>query len=134
MTPSLLARATRLPVDQTILRFTAVGLLTTLLDIGLFGGLTRMAGLAPAVANLASYSCGIVTSFALNRVWTFGAADRAGAKAFARFVASNAAGLALSTAIVATLSTFLPSLFAKIVSVPIVFVWNYLLARYWVFA
>lgn len=124
----------RWAVDRTILRFTAVGLLTTLLDIGLFSGLTHAAGLAPAAANLVSYSCGIATSFALNRRWTFDAAGRAGARAFLRFAASNAAGLALSTAIVAALSAFLPGLFAKVVSVPVVFVWNYLLARHWVFA
>ena len=59
-------------VDATLIRFVVIGLVTTLMDLVLFSALTSGAGINPVVANVFSYSCGIVTSFLLNRSWTFG--------------------------------------------------------------
>ncbi|HBK90112.1 MAG TPA: hypothetical protein DDZ68_00430, partial [Parvularcula sp.] len=50
-----------------------------------------------------------------------------------RFVIANVGGLALSTAIVVGLAALTPELWAKIVSVPIVFVYNYACAKLWVY-
>jgi putative flippase GtrA len=128
------ARATGL-VDATLLRFAAIGLVTTALDLVLFSLLAVGAGVPAVAANIVSYSCGIVTSFVLNRSWTFGVArDTPGAGRHAvRFAASNIAGLLLSSTLVGLLVLVLPDVAAKVISVPLVFVWNYALARFWVF-
>lgn len=115
----------------TLLRFAGVGVVTTLLDTVLFAGLTH-AGVPPAPANLLSYSCGIAVSYGLNRRWTFRAAGSHGQAV--RFALSMLLGLAISTALVATLSTYLPPVAAKVVTVPIVFLWNFAASRFWVFA
>lgn len=115
---------------RTLGRFAVVGATTTGLDFVLFSALIAMA-LVPALANLLSYSCGIVVSYVLNRSWTFRAAH-SHVQAL-KFVASTLAGLLISTFLVATLSTLVPPLAAKVVSVPVVFAWNYLSARLWVF-
>lgn len=115
----------------TLLRFAGVGVVTTLLDTVLFAGLTN-AGVPPAPANLLSYSCGIAVSYGLNRRWTFRAAGSHGQAV--RFALSMLLGLAISTALVATLSTYLPPVAAKVVTVPIVFLWNFAASRFWVFA
>jgi putative flippase GtrA len=115
---------------DTLLRFATVGAITTLLDIVLFTMLTG-AAIPPAPANLVSYSCGIALSYVLNRSWTFGV-RHSHAQAL-KFCAATLTGLLISTALVAALATVMPATLAKILSVPIVFAWNYLTARLWVF-
>ena len=113
-----------------ILRFGSVGLLTTAVDIGVFSGLTQL--MLPVLpANVTSYSLGITTSYALNRRFTFKAdPDRLQAL---KFAIAMLAGLILSTCLVLLLNLFLPVVAAKLASVPIIFAWNYLTARLWVF-
>jgi putative flippase GtrA len=127
-------RATGL-IDATLLRFAVIGLVTTTLDFVLFSLLAVVAGVPPVAANAVCYSCGIATSFVLNRSWTFGVAvDAPGVRKHAiRFIASNIAGLLLSSILVGLLVLVLPDVAAKAVSVPLVFVWNYSVARFWVF-
>jgi putative flippase GtrA len=122
-------------IDAALIRFAVVGLITTTLDIALFYIFAASVGFHPVQANLASYSCGILTSFLLNRFWTFGDQARGGRviQHGTRFLISNLAGLALSSMLVALLVLLLPPVPAKFASVPMVFVWNYLLARLWVF-
>ncbi len=122
-------------IDATLVRFAAVGLITTALDLVIFSGLALYTGLPAVAANVVSYSCGIATSFVLNRTWTFGIGrGRGGIERHSiRFVASNLAGLALSSLLVALFVLVLPAIAAKAVSVPLVFLWNYAVARFWVF-
>ncbi|BCP53933.1 putative membrane protein YngA [Kaistia sp. 32K] len=127
LSPSVPPRAGNL---DTLLRFAAVGVVTTLLDIAVFTGLTA-AGAPPAPANLVSYSCGIVVSYTLNRSWTF-EVGHSPMQAL-KFGASTLTGLLISTVLVAALATLMPAPFAKVLSVPVVFCWNYFTARLWVF-
>ena len=122
---SLLDHSTR-----TLLRFATVGAITTALDVTLCAGLTT-AGVPAALANVCSYSCGIVVSYNLNRSWTF-SVDGSRLKAL-KFVVSTLTGLLISTCLVVVLSMTIPAIYAKCISVPVVFVWNYLAARLWVF-
>ena len=114
----------------TVFRFAVVGAITTTLDLVLFAGLTA-AAVTPALANVFSYSCGILLSYILNRAWTFGV-EASRVQAF-KFVISTLTGLLISTLLVAVLMTIIPAMYAKLVSIPIVFGWNYLMARAWVF-
>lgn len=129
-------RLSALGADGRLARFAVVGLLTTALDVGLFMTLTGVARFAPPAANICSYGAGIVVSFALNRLWTFAASatgGHVGGQAI-RFLATYGVGLAFSTILVAVLSTLLAPPVAKLVSVPIVFIWHYSAARHWAFA
>lgn len=122
--------------ETRVVRFAGVGAVTTLIDWGLFSLLAVSFGVYPAIANLFSYSCGILTSFILNRAFVFGEARRGSettAAQFGRFILANAAGLALSTILVTAFVYVLPEMIAKLATVPIVFVWNYTMARKWVF-
>lgn len=120
-----------LPISPQLLRFATVGAITTALDFVLFLVLVPLTGI-PAVANLLSYSCGIAVSYALNSAWTFRVGrDPASA---VRFTLATLAGLALSTLLVALLVLVMWPFLAKILSVPVVFAWNYLAVKYWVFA
>jgi len=126
---------TRVLAGSSFFRFATVGVITTLLDFVLFAGLTQLGQLAPAVANIFSYCCGIALSFALNRHWTFGRID-SNSPAFLeamKFALSYAAGLVLSTVLVYALAHVMPALIAKTLAVAIVLIWNYSMSRYWVF-
>jgi putative flippase GtrA len=116
------------------LKFGAVGIANTALDIGLFSVLTLSVGLQAPAANVVSYSSGIALSFVLNRAWTF--RDRNRQRPWRRlvlFVTGNLVGLALSTAVVASLVRAWGPLPAKAVSVAFTFAWNYIFANFIVF-
>ena len=113
-----------------LLRFATVGAITTVLDVILFAALTA-AAIPAALANVSSYSCGILVSYALNRSWTF--AIGGSLLQALKFVLSTLFGLLLSTLLVALLITIIPAIHAKLISIPVVFAWNYLAARLWVF-
>lgn len=124
-------RAPAALADSAIVRFAAVGAVTTTLDFVVFTTL-HAASLPAPIANTISYSCGIAASYLLNRSWTFAVS---GSRLQAlKFVLSTLTGLLISTLLVTLFVRFLPAPVAKLASVPIVFVWNYLMARHWVFA
>jgi len=131
------ARLTRtLPfVDATILRFGAVGLLTTTLDVCLFTFLTSTTAIPLPVANLLSYGTGVCVSFLLNRNWTFSAtkAKGSGVRQAIRFATVYTVGATLSTLVVSFLAAFIDKRLAKLISVPIIFFWHYGAARLWAF-
>jgi putative flippase GtrA len=121
--------------NMTMLRFGAVGLLTTVLDVVFFSVLVHWFALATALSNIVSYGCMVVLSFTLNRYWTFGQ-NRLRSSVIgeaAKFGVVHLIAVALSTCIVWLLAHVCPATSAKILSVPIVVVWNYLAARFWVF-
>jgi putative flippase GtrA len=55
------------------------------------------------------------------------------AEQFTRFIVVSLASLLLSTMIVAGLSTAMPALVAKFLSLPIMFLWSYSMTRRFVF-
>jgi putative flippase GtrA len=130
--PAPQARYTIAPMR--VLRFGAVGVANTALDVAIFGGLTMFAGTPPVAANLVSYSSGIGLSFVLNRAWTF--RDRRHThpwRQLALFVAGSLTGLALSTLVVGLLAGALGPLPAKAVSIGASFAWNYVFSSLVVF-
>ena len=56
---------------MTFLRFCAVGVVNTLLGLGLIFALMRFGGVQYILANAVGYAVGITVSFVLNRSWTF---------------------------------------------------------------
>jgi putative flippase GtrA len=117
-----------------VVKFGVVGVANTALDFAIFSALTLGAGVAPTIANVVSYSCGIGLSFCINASWTF--RDRGARRPAARlpmFIAANLAGLAISTAVVALLARDYGPLPAKIVSVGVAFIWNFVFANFIVF-
>ncbi|MFN0023027.1 MAG: GtrA family protein [Parvularculaceae bacterium] len=128
---AVLKRLAELPLA----RFATVGLISAVVDFVFFAVLVFGANVAPAPSNAISYALSLVANFNLNRRWTFKQEKdpKVAARQGGRFLVANTGGLLLSTAIVGGLALHLPELWAKIASVPIVFVWNYCLSRFWVF-
>jgi len=77
------------------LRFGVVGLFNTALGLGVIFGAKAFLGLGDLAANLLGYGLGLVSSFVLNRSWTFRHEGRAAA-AFWRFGIAFVAAYALN--------------------------------------
>jgi putative flippase GtrA len=108
-------------------KFTTTGAITTVIDIALFTAIALY--LHQLYANIISYSTCLILSFILNTKWSF-AISITRARAV-RFAVVMLAGLALSSVVVTTLSMFIAPFFAKLLSVPVVFIWNYLSVSCW---
>jgi putative flippase GtrA len=115
------------------LRFAVVGSINTAVDLGLFAALTGLLAMQPDRANAISYGASIATGFILNRGWTFEDVRGGIAEQVTRLIVVSLASLLLSTMIVAGLSTVMPALVAKFLSLPIMFLWSYSMTWRFVF-
>ena len=118
-----------------VAKFATVGTINTAIDLSLFAVLTHVFRWDVIAANVVSYSSGVLSSFLMNKFWTF--EDHtplsSSVRPFLRFCLINLIGLLLSTTLVALLSRILPKITAKVVSVGGVFCWNYVMSKLWVY-
>ncbi|PWW36765.1 MULTISPECIES: GtrA family protein [Paenibacillus] len=119
----------------TIFKFGIVGVLNTAVDAMVFT-LLAAAGAPALIAQVFSYSCGIVNSYWWNGRWTFQDAGRLGKKnEIMRFVITNLVVLALSSLILYICNSTLgwSVVMSKILATLSGMVINYIASRYWVF-
>jgi putative flippase GtrA len=82
-------------------RFAVVGGLNTTIDALLFFLLTATTSMAPVIANIISYSAGMLNSYFMNRNWTFsGALGGRHREQLLKFAIFNLLTLGVSSAIV----------------------------------
>ncbi|HWO99652.1 MAG TPA: GtrA family protein [Methylococcus sp.] len=120
---------------RRVLKFGVVGVLNTAVDFALYIFLTNSLTIWPVLSNLASYTAGVVNSFALNRRWTFADGEyRDGlAYQFPVFLLVNVSGLLLTTGAIWLALFWLEPVPAKTVSVPLTLFWNYWFSKNFVF-
>ncbi|MGC5771891.1 GtrA family protein [Paenibacillus pabuli] len=119
----------------TILKFGIVGVLNTVVDAMVFT-LLAAAGTTALIAQVISYSCGVMNSYWWNGRWTFQNAGRQGKKTeIMRFVITNLVVLALSSLILYICNSTLgwSIVISKILATLSGMVINYIASRYWVF-
>lgn len=126
-TPSLLRQA---------VRFAVVGAGNTLVSYLVILGLTAAVGLGVRPASIAAYGVGMLVSFGLNRVWTFGGAPQMhGAKVQAlRFIAVNILCALLFAGVTGWVEPLFGLAIATIAGVLIATPVGFLLNRWLVFA
>jgi putative flippase GtrA len=130
MTSTLVRRQSDTSAVLAIVRFAAVGVLNTAVDVGLFLLLVRALSVPTVVANSVSYSAGVLNSFLLNKYWTFGRVRQTHpfGRQLVLFISLNLVGLLISNAVVTGLHRLGPGP-AKLISIPIVFAWNFWTSR-----
>ncbi|MDK1374234.1 MULTISPECIES: GtrA family protein [unclassified Sinorhizobium] len=118
-----------------LIRFGIVGVINVAVDLGGFILLATGFGLSGPLANMVSFSAAIVTSYMLNNFWTFRSPGhrRGHSRRFVLFITINVIGLTISTGLVLVFMQFAEKVPAKLASIPIVFLWNYLASKYIVF-
>lgn len=125
---------------KTFGRFASVGVLNTLIDLGLFNGLLFL-GVGNYLAASISFLGAVANSYVWNRSWTFAHIEkRSIAPQFALFLVSNLVGLAINTALQYAITRAVgdqPSIImanlGKIIAITLVVIWNYSSSRYLIF-
>ena len=122
------------------IRFIVVGLLNTLVDLGIFYLLSLVPGMPHVAAKAVSYVAGICNSFVWNKYWTFNArGSEQGKREFAVFLAVNTPPLVVNVVVFTVLGIWIDSgslwvRMAKAFAAAVVSVtWNFLGSRYFAF-
>ncbi len=84
------------------------------------------------IANSIAYSFGIITSFTLNKFYNFKVKDKTIIR-FGRFLIVNISGLFISNLILIYFSGLLPLIELKILSMPIVIFFQFMMNYLWTF-
>jgi glycosyltransferase involved in cell wall biosynthesis len=120
------------------IKFGGVGILNTLVDIGIYYALTRYTPLFATqllLAKFVSFMCGTVCSFVLNRQFTFKVTDAFRVKELAKFYSTAGVGVVLNVSMLYVFHNLLHfnDLIAVLFATLTVFAWSFLASKFWVF-
>ncbi len=121
---------------KQFLKYSAVGIVGTLVDVGSLYVFVDFAGLPVVRASILSFALAVLNNYIFNRFWTFKHHNSFGwHKRFLKFVALSVVGLWLNSF---AMYFFVHSVgiwyvYAKILASVVVFLWNYIGNRYWTF-
>ncbi len=117
-------------------KFGLVGVLNTLVDMGVFWLLTRLPFFAAyyGLSHTISFACGMLNSFIWNRRWTFQDKRRMTGGRALRFVLVNAASYGASLLVLTLLvRAGYPEMSAKVIATPCALAVNFLGNKLFVF-
>jgi len=134
VTPERLQDILSYAVVRQIGRFAIVGVIATAVHYAILIALVEIGHVKPVIATTLGYCVGVVTSYALNRRFTFTDSAAPVATSFAKFVALYGIGAVLNGFIMsAVMALGAPYLLAQVVATGLVLIWNFLGARFVVF-
>jgi len=122
---------------KRITRFSCVGGLNTLIDFGMFSLLNSLFGVNYVISQIVSYSSGTLNSYIFNKFWTFTdtKTNKKTTKEVVQFIVVNSASLGVSLIGLSILMKYssINPYFAKIFSMVLAQLVNFLGYRFWVF-
>lgn len=123
-----------MPFLKQFVTFFGVGVAATITDWSTFFVLGTFVGVPSVYAALASYCCGGIISYTLNRTHTF-ESGRTHFEAGWRFATVMVVGFSLTGLFVWLFANRmgLPPMVARVLSTGIVFFWNYAAHKLWTF-
>lgn len=123
-------------VLQRPAKFATVGVLNTAVDGIIFILLFYLLSVHYLIANVVSYSLGVINSYSLNKIWTFADTGKGQkmVEQFPRFVIFNVVGLGLSSLTLWVLAPLVPVILAKLATIGVTFLWSYWTSHRFVFA
>jgi putative flippase GtrA len=121
------------PHVRQFLTFALVGAAATVVQYCVLAALVELLHVAKTPASVLAYGCGAVTSYLLNRRFTFQSTADA-KKTFPKFMLVTLIGLGLNTAIFAALvHAGWHYLLAQCAATALVLIWNYAGSRFFAF-
>jgi putative flippase GtrA len=116
-------------------KFAVVGVINTLVHLGVFSLLYHGLGLVWPAANTAGYVFALLNSFVLNKIWTFSESRGHGriSRQLPIFVALNLVGLGLSNLTIWLLQPVMPVEAGLLCGVVVTFAWNFWSTRRFVY-
>ena len=123
---------------QKFIRYILVGVSNTVMDFGLYIGLTRGFTFWKEhylIANAVTFSIVVTWSFFVNKHWTFREPSLRHFKQYVKFLTVTMVGMGIAQGVLwGGVELFsLPDLFAKIIAGPFVVAWNFSMHRRWTF-
>jgi putative flippase GtrA len=120
---------------RLFLKFSLVGCTNVIVTLTAFYILYDLLTFNYLVGSVFAYSLGIVNSFTWNRLWTFRTRKADVKREFVRFFTVNLVGLGMNACIMYLLVDIIctNAFVAQVVAIGFVLIFNFSLARYWVF-
>ena len=115
---------------KLLIKYFFIGILAASIELLIFSFFTKY--LNYVIANSIAYSFGIITSFTLNKFYNFKVKDKTIIR-FGRFLIVNISGLFISNLILIYFSGLLPLIELKILSMPIVIFFQFIMNYLWTF-
>jgi putative flippase GtrA len=115
--------------------FASIGVVNTLVDLGLFLLALRYLTSSLVVANVLAWTVAVSGSYVMNSFITFAAESgrQLTPRAYVIFVASQVLGLVASTATLVAAAAVMPVLFAKLLAIGAAFLVNFSMSHFVVF-
>ncbi len=122
--------------DLSILRYGMVGVVGTIIDVGLLYLLVEFAHFPILSAATLSFCAAVANNFFMNKYWTFKNREKKSLRQSLKFLATALVGLALNNLILSLLIFVFHIwyVFAKLITSGIVFFWNFSANKFWTFA
>lgn len=124
-------------VYQQFLKFSLVGGINTLIDFGIYTGLTRVFYFWHSHflwANILAYCLATVNSFVLNKFWTFNNKDPQYLRQYGKLFLTSLGALVINELILYFFVQLgMQDLLAKIMGTLICLLWNFMLNKFWTF-
>ncbi|MBI2410061.1 bifunctional glycosyltransferase family 2/GtrA family protein [Candidatus Kaiserbacteria bacterium] len=126
-----------LKTHKEALRFMAVGVINTILDLAVYVVLTRFTPFFATrlvSAKFFSFLAGTISSLLLNRSWTFGVSGRLSVWEVLRFYSTVSLSIAVNVLLMNVLvGAGLYDLAALVITTVVTFIANFTLSKFWVF-
>lgn len=121
-------------MPKQFLAFCAIGLVNTVVDFALFFLAIELLGADKVTANVTAWFFAVQVSYVLNARLTFGKPfNQLNLKDLAKFMLSGIVGLIVATLGLLALSQFTGLIIAKLFSILIGLIFNFTIAKYFVF-
>lgn len=124
-------------LDKEIVKFGLVGVSNTLVDAGVYWLFISVLFIDYGIAQIVGYTCGIINSFVLNRIWTFKktSTNKKTRSQLVRFVTINLISLSITLVALKWLVDHMgiDKMVAKLLVIVLSQVVNFLGYKLWVF-
>lgn len=121
-------------LPKELLTFSCIGLVNTAVDLMVFFSAIALLEAGNTAANIIAWFVAVPLSYALNSYLTFGKPlNLLNLSDLIKFMLSGVAGLVVATITLLALSSFTGVIVAKLASILVGLVFNFTLAKYFVF-
>ncbi|MEG2119671.1 MAG: GtrA family protein [Pseudoflavonifractor sp.] len=116
-------------------KFGLIGVVNTLLDLGVFYVMNKIFLLDPYLSQIISFFVGALNSFLWNKFWTFEKRGSVTGREVLRYVVTNGGYLLLSLGLLRLLvgALSVDPFLAKLPTTAFMLLYNYLMNKFWVF-
>jgi len=122
-------------IFKQFIKFGLVGILSFIVDAGIYLVLTRYLAFFYIMAKAISFVLAATNSYIFNRAWTFRSSNLAVGREFSKFLLISVIGLGLNTLFMflAVEQFKLKDLYGLVIATILVMFWNFTANKFWTF-